>query len=142
MKCTKCKSKKDVLSFKNSKKSICFDCEVEMIQKKIAKYSACNMGLNSLNRELEEFIVVSHYTTRVFKLPKRAVLGLLLVGEAQVYKPDMIYLLKHHEKDENIKCAILERDNYTCRFCGNYGSSNSVAIRDGRLVCVCEKCAN
>jgi len=142
MKCTKCKLKKDTLSFKNSNKSICFDCEVKMIQKKIAKYSACNMGLNSLNIGLEEFIVVSHYTTRVFKLPKRIVFGLLLVGEAQVYKPDMIYLLKPHEKDENIKYAILERDNYTCYSCGNYGNSNSVAVTDGKLVCVCEKCAN
>jgi len=140
MKCTKCKSNKDDKLFKTIKKSICFDCEIKSFERKIAKYSGFNMGVNSLNRELENIMIITHYATNVFKLPRRKVLGLLLIGKAQVYRPDMVYLLEPNEKDDGFISKILERDNYICHFCGNSGITAKYI--NGKLITICENCVN
>jgi len=148
LKCRKCRS--DIAGYLGKHKSqFCFNCDIKYLEKKIAKYSGCNLGLNGLNRDLDEFITVSHYTSRIFKLPRKIVLGLLLVGDAQVYKPDMIYLLKPNMRDEDVISAILKRDNYKCHCCGGQGNMVKYIIEDlnnkkrkCKLVSVCEKCAN
>lgn len=145
--CVKCHIPKHTTQFRTNK-YMCMKCEIETIMIKVAKYQSNNIGLENLDTSLENIIVKSKYLNSTYLLPLESTISLVKEGKAQVYKPDMIYMINHEKNSWIVKYNVFERDSYTCHYCGDKGDtvdhihpkSKGGEFTEENLVCCCSDC--
>lgn len=146
--CIKCGLEKEIYYFRNPNKNICVKCEIERTLNRMKKYRENSMGLENLDIALENIITLSQDLKATYTLPLPDAIDLVTKNKAQVYKPDMIYMIDPEDDNWVVRYSVLEKDNYECHYCGKFGNtvdhiipkSKGGEFTEENLVCSCQEC--
>jgi len=146
--CTKCEIEKDNSQFRGTKTKQCIQCEIEKAVNKMIEYKNTNIGLENLNISLKNIILRSKYLISKKLISLDDAISLVNEGNAQVYKPDTIYMPNHEDESWIVRYNVNKRDNYTCHYCGVKGDtvdhiipkSKGGEFSEENLVCCCNDC--
>ena len=118
--CPQCNIPQEIYQFRKLTNDICMKCESLKVYEKMLKFLYTDIGLEKLDKSLEEIIVKSKYLTATYTVPLEKAIKYIVEGRAQVYKPDMIYRIDHEDENWIVRYEVLERDDYKCHYCGRH----------------------
>lgn len=117
--CQKCHELKEIVLYENPNRLVCRKCRREKLIKKMEKFESTNLGLEALDKQAKEILVIGKYFNFHEQISVDKAIELVEKGAAQVYQPETIYLI-FDEDNQIVREEVLERDLYTCHYCGKY----------------------
>jgi len=147
--CPQCNTPQEIYQFRKLTNDICMKCESLKVYERMLKFLYTDIGLENLDKSLEEIIVKSKYLTATYTVPLEKAIKHVINNRAHVYKPDMIYRTDYEDENWIVRYEVLERDNYRCHYCGKHTDESVDHIlprsKGGRythenLLCCCHDC--
>lgn len=150
--CSRCNKEKKNIAFTTEKSTVCNKCRVIANVEKSKKFiEKENIGLDRLNKDAKEIKIISKYLVPTRFVSYDKAMKMIEEVSFKVIDEDTIYasdFLKREKEDSLTRINVLERDDYTCFYCGIDANTvdHKIPLSKGgefteqNLVACCEEC--